>query len=105
MTADQLKHFLQGPVPLFGVMLFASFLNMLKQLADARGNGGTTTCREYLVHWPETITTLGGNVVMFGVLLLADQLNFAAAAAVGYGMNSLSDLIRPGGRSATLNSK
>lgn len=102
MTGDQLKHFLEGPIPLLGVMLFASSLNMLKQIVDARRNGSTMSCSEYLGHWPETLTTLAGNVLVFGVLVMSDQLNFASAIATGYGLNSLADMVRPGGRSAAL---
>lgn len=102
MTVEQLKALLAGPLPLLGVMLFASALNMLKQMVDARRNGSTLTCAQYLMHWPETVTTLAGNVLIFGVLVMADQLNFASAIATGYGMNSLADMVRPGGRSAAL---
>lgn len=102
MTADYIKALLAQPVWLLLVMILASFLNMLKQVVDGRRNGSTLTCIQYLGHWPETVTTIGGNVFVFFVLLLSDQLNFAAAVATGYGMNSLADLVRPGGRSAAL---
>jgi hypothetical protein len=105
MTNTELKALLEGPLPLLGVMLFASALNMLKQIVDARRNGSTLSCAEYLSHWPETLTTLAGNVLVFGVLVMSDQLNFASAIATGYGMNSLADMVRSGGRSAALAAK
>lgn len=102
MTADQLRELLQTPASLFLVMLLASIVSMLKQLTDANRNGAKVTFAEYLSHWPETVGTILANVIAFGVLVVVDQLNFASALGVGYGANSVVDLLRNGGRSASL---
>ncbi len=102
LTAEQLKDLLQTPRYLFFLMLLASFGNMLKQKGDANRNGNTVTLAQYLGHWPETFAVLIANVIAFVALIMTDQLNFASALGVGYGVNSLADLMRPGGRSASL---
>lgn len=102
MTAEQLRVLIQTPGCLFLVMMLASFCNMLKQVADAHRNGTVITLAEYLAHWPETLGTIVANVIAFGVLIVTDQLNFASALGVGYGANSVVDLMRSGGRSASL---
>lgn len=56
---------------------------------------------EYWGHLPETLVTLISNLFAFAILLMSDQLNFASAVSVGYGVNSLADLL-PKGRSLAL---
>lgn len=101
-TADQLKVILQLPVSLFALMNLASFASALQQVIDSQKNGGTATIGSYLAKWPETIAVISGNLVAFAVLILTDQLNFASALGIGYGVNTAADLMRKGGRSATL---
>lgn len=58
-------------------------------------------CRAYWSYIPETMGALVANIIAFVVLVLTDQLNFASALGVGYGANSLIDLL-PKGRSYAL---
>lgn len=102
MTTEQLQQYLENPLVLLAVMLAASAGSACKQIFDGRRNGAAVTCAQYLAHWPETLAMLGGNVLAFLLLVEVDQLNLAAAVGIGYGMNSVADLVRPGGRSATL---
>jgi hypothetical protein len=101
MTAGEIQAFLGSPVGLFIIMILASVVNGSKQIVVARQTSVTMTCWQYWSYLPETLTTLAANVLGFVVLLFTDQLNFASAIAVGYGLNSLSDLI-PKGRSYAL---
>jgi hypothetical protein len=105
MTTEQLRAYLDDPLVLLLVMLAASAGSAWKQIYDGRRNGVAVSCAEYLAHWPETLTMIGGNLLAFLLLVEVDQLNLAAAAGVGYGMNSVADLIRPGGRSAAMSTR
>jgi len=104
MTVLQLQKLILGPLGLFVIMTLSSFVNGLKQLVTARMQGTTEiTLRTYLgKYWPETLTAVIGNILAFAVLVATDQLNFASALGIGYGINSAADLIRSGGRSASL---
>jgi hypothetical protein len=101
MTADALKTLLSGPAALFALMLLASISNGLKQLLVIKQTGAPMNLWQYLAYWPETVGMLIANIIAFAVLILTDQLNFASALAVGYGTNSLVDLL-PGKRSTAL---
>jgi hypothetical protein len=103
MTAEELKTLLSTPAALFLVMLLGSLASMLKQVSDAKKNGATTTSlSSYLAHWPETLGTVITNALGFLTLVVTDQLNFASALGIGYAANSAADLLRSGGRSASL---
>ena len=56
---------------------------------------------EYWSHWPDAMATLIGNGLAFVVLIVTDSLNFFSALGIGYGVNSLTDLL-PGKRSDEL---
>lgn len=101
MTAEALKALLSAPIVLLFVMLAASAGNGLKQIAVVRQTGRSMTFIEYWGHLPETLVTLISNLFAFAILLMSDQLNFASAVSVGYGVNSLADLL-PKGRSLAL---
>lgn len=103
-TAAELKEILQTPAVLYCVMLLGSFANGLKQLRDARLNGGNSSLSSYMAHLPETLATVVTNTLAFALLIVTEQLNFAAALGIGYVANSASDLLRSGGRSASLQS-
>lgn len=102
MTAEQLKILLQTPFCLLLLMFAASFSNGLKQVATTNKAGGSVLLREYfLVHWPDTVAMIIANLIAFAILILTDQLNFASALGVGYGANSVVDLL-PGARSSVI---
>lgn len=103
MTAEELKMLLSTPAALFFVMLFGSLASMLKQISDAKKNGTDASLGSYLAHWPETAGTIITNALGFLTLVVTDQLNFASALGIGYAANSAADLLRSGGRSASLN--
>lgn len=103
MTTETLKAVLSSPGALFTLMLLASFSNGLKQLRVVRQTGTPMTVLGYLSYIPETLGMVVANVIAFAVLILTDQLNFASALGVGYGTNSLVDLL-PGKRSIALKS-
>lgn len=98
-TAQELKELLGTPVALLLLMYAASLANAIKQIIVARQAGGDVTLGAYLKYWPETVGAVIGNTIAFAVLVLTDQLNFASALGIGYGVNSAVDLIRTGGRS------
>lgn len=100
-TRDGLKAALDTPIVLLGVMLLASMTNGLKQVGTAKKAGGDMSFVEYWSHAPDTIATILGNLLAFGALILFDQLNFASALGIGYGVNSVTDLL-PGKRSGEL---
>lgn len=100
-TRDGLKALLDTPLVLFAVMLIASATNGLKQVRTAHKSGSEMSFMEYWSHWPDTLATLMGNALAFAALILFDQLNFAAALGVGFGVNSITDLL-PGKRSNAL---
>jgi hypothetical protein len=101
MTAESLKVLLSSPTALFFLMLVASVANGAKQVIVVKQTGQSMTCLQYWAHVPETLIAITTNVIAFWVLILTDQLNFASALAVGYGANSLADLL-PKGRSYAL---
>ncbi len=101
MTSDSMKAFFSSPVALLCVMLLASAGNGLKQIIVVKQTGHPMKFWEYWSYLPETLVTLISNVLAFAVLLMSDQLNLASAASVGYGLNSLADLL-PRGRSFAL---
>ena len=102
MTAEALKALLSTPIALFALMLAASLANAFKQLATANQDGGTRTLADYLAHWKETVGAVLGNVIAFAILIYTDQLNFASALGIGYGVNSAVDLLKSGGRSGAM---
>lgn len=104
MTVESVKTFLSSPGALFVMMILASVANGSKQLAVIRQTGQPISSIDYWAHLPETLATFFSNVMAFSLLLMTDQLNFASALSVGYGLNSLSDLLTKGGRSYTLKS-
>jgi hypothetical protein len=101
-TAEELKEFLQTPVALFFLMLFASVGSMLNQLIRSKRDGGEMTMAEYLKHWPEIGFAIVNNVAGWITLLMTDQLNYGSAIGVGFMANSLADQYRSGGRSADI---
>ena len=103
MTPEALKTALSSPTALFALMFLASAANGLKQLAVIRQTGTPMRFIDYLGHWQETLGVILGNLIGFAVLVLTDQLNFASALGVGFGTNSLVDLL-PGRRSIALKS-
>lgn len=103
MTPDALKTLLGSPPALFILMLLASMSSGLKQLLVIRQTGKPMSFLSYLSYWPETLGMVIANVIAFAVLILTDQLNFASALGIGYGANSVIDLL-PGKRSLALKS-
>lgn len=102
MNSDSaLKVFFSSPFALFMLMMLASLSNGLKQLMVLRQTGTPMSFTSYLGYLPETIAMFLANGIAFVVLILTDQLNFASALGIGYGTNSLVDLL-PGRRSAVL---
>ncbi len=101
LTADALKTLLSSPFSLFVLMMAASLANALKQLGVISQTGKPMTLASYMAYWPETITMILTNGIAFVVLVLTDQLNFASALGIGYGVNSVVDLL-PGKRSIDL---
>lgn len=103
MTINTLKTLLSSPLGMYVLMNSASLVNGLKQLLVIRQTGTPMSFAKYLSFWPETVAMVLSNVIAFVVLVLTDQLNFASALAVGYGTNSVVDLL-PGKRSVALKS-
>lgn len=101
MTAEEIKGVLSGPLALFALMIIASLGNGVKQLFVVKQTGTPPKFSEYLAHWPETIGMLFGNTLAFVGLIMMDQLNYVSAISVGYGINSLMDML-PGKRSLSL---
>ena len=99
-----MKEILANPIVLFAVMYVAMGLSVVKQIASARQDGiEVPSCLTYLTkYWPESVTAVFGSALAFAGLIETNTLNFASALGIGYAANSLSDLIRSGGRSATL---
>lgn len=102
-TVEGLKAFFNTPLALFGLMIVASLVNGLKQVAVAKQTGKGMTFAEYWGHVPETLAAVLGNGVAFILLITQNQLNIASAVAIGYSVNSLADFI-PKGRSFALKS-
>jgi hypothetical protein len=84
-TADDIKGILETPVALFVLMLLGSAGSILENAVDANKAG-----TPYTFSWAETLLMLGGNGAGFLVLLMSDQLNFAAVILGGYTANSLA---------------
>lgn len=104
MTTEALKHLLENPLILLAAMYIATALSAVKQIVAARRDGIVVpTCVEYFTqYWPETLVALLGNGLAFATLIATDTLNLASALGIGYATNSLADLLRPGGRSASM---
>ncbi len=98
-----IKLFMTSPVALFVLMLLASLGQGVKQLSVIKQTGTPISFGKYLSYWPETLSMLVANVIAFAVLISMGQLNIAAAIGIGYGTNSLVDLL-PGKRSLVLKS-
>lgn len=107
MTTETLKHLLEHPLILLAAMYIATALSAVKQIVSARRDGIVVpTCVEYFgKYWPETLTAILGNGLAFATLIATDTLNLASALGIGYATNSLADLLRSGGRSATMSGK
>jgi hypothetical protein len=99
MDNAAVKEILSTPVGMLMLMLAASLLGGIKHIIVAKQAGAQVSLSKYLQFWPETSAVLIGNIIAFVVLILTDQLNFASALGIGYGVNSAADLLRPGGRS------
>jgi hypothetical protein len=104
MTTEELKALLGSPLVLLAAMYIATALSAVKQIVSARRDGiAVPTCVEYFgTYWPETLTAVLGNGLAFATLIATDTLNLASALGIGYATNSLADLLRSGGRSATI---
>ncbi len=102
-SSNALKLFFSTPAALFMLMMLASLANAIKQLLVVRQTGKPMSMAQYLSHWPETLGVVIANVIGFAVLILTNQLNFAAVLGLGYGANSVVDLL-PGSRSLALKS-
>ncbi|MDP9089186.1 MAG: hypothetical protein M3O26_10665 [Pseudomonadota bacterium] len=102
-SESALKLFLSSPAALFILMMLASLSNGMKQLMVLRQTGTPMSFGAYLKYWPETTAMIIANMIAFAALVMWDQLNFASALGVGYGTNSLVDLL-PGKRSIVLKS-
>jgi hypothetical protein len=105
ITNDDIKNFMMTPFALFLVMLVGSFGSALNQIVREQRQGSTITFRAYITHWPELSAAMIANVFAWMTLLLADQLNFAAAVGIGFAANSLADQVRLKGRSEDIKSK
>ncbi len=103
-TDAALKLFLSSPAALFALMLLASMSNGLKQLLTVRQTGKPMSFGQYLSYWPETSAMVIANIIAFVALIMTDQLNFASALGVGFGTNSLVDLLPGTKRSLVLKS-
>jgi hypothetical protein len=102
MTVAQVQAWLNTPLALLILMLIASIVSAWKQIADANRNGAEVTWAAYFAHAPETVTMLLTNILAFAALINTNQLNFASALGIGWISNSAADIIRSGGRSASL---
>jgi hypothetical protein len=103
MTNETLKELLSGPAALFLMMMLASMVNGLQQLNVVRQTGTPMTAREYFFkYWPTTLGMALTNVIAFITLVMTDQLNFASALGIGYGVNSAIDLLPNSTRSHAL---
>ena len=96
-----IKLLISSPFALLVLMMVASVANGLKQLLVVRQTGTPMSLGQYLSHWPDTLAMLIGNMLAFITLIFMDQLNIVTALSVGYGINSVVDLL-PGKRSFEL---
>ncbi len=103
MTDSALKTILSSPFALLLLMLLGSAANGLKQLGVVKQTGTPMTLVKYLSYWPDTLGVLIGNLLAFAILIVMNQLNIVTALSVGYGVNSVVDLL-PGKRSLELKS-
>lgn len=94
-SSDELKDILNAPLGLLALMFAASFVSALKTLAIAKANGSGMGVADYLGYLPQTLVVIVGNLIAFAVLVLTDQLNFSSALGIGYGINSVMDLLQP----------
>lgn len=102
-TTDELKELLNAPYGLLALMFAASFVSGVKSILVARANGSQMSLGAYLGYLPQTLVAVVGNLIAFAVLVLTDQLNFASALGIGYGINSATDLFLPkSGRSGEI---
>jgi len=102
MTVDEIKIFMSEPWALFFMMLMASMLSGLEQVTTAKKDGAIVSALDYLKHWPETVSVLIANIISFLLLIEINQLNTASALGIGFGLNTLIDSLRTGGRSKFL---
>lgn len=101
-SPEALKAALSNPLLLLGVMFAGALVSGLKTIGTAKRDGSSITIGGYFGYLPETFGAVLAVFVAWGGLLIADQLNFAAAAAYGAVANTSVDLLRSGGRSAAL---
>lgn len=94
-TNDELKELLNAPYGLLALMFAASLVSGIKAITVAKANGSSMGVGGYYAYLPQTVITVVGNLIAFAVLVLTDQLNFASALGIGYGINSVTDLITP----------
>lgn len=98
-TAEDWKVILQAPAALFVLMCLASVTQALGAIVVAKRQGSSMTFGSYVTYWPETVSTLLLNMIGFAVLIMTDQLNFASALGIGFGVSNVVDLIMPKGTS------
>lgn len=96
MTAVEIKAILELPIALFILMIFGTLISMMKQYTDAKSSGSLITFNSYFFKI-ETIVAVGANILAFIGLIMTDTLNWTGALAIGYVLNSASDMVRPGG--------
>lgn len=101
-TADDWKAWLETVPALFGIMLAGSIAHGLIQQRDATNNGTPMSFTEYWSYGREIVIALILNAAAFAVLLLSNQLNFAAAFGIGMGVNAFADSFTKNGRSQAL---
>ena len=102
--SEGLKKFLEQPLFLLGVMYVGGFVSALKSVNTAQRDGSNITYVGYFTQWETLVAAILAVPIAWGSLLLADQLNFAAAAAYGAIANTGMDIL-PGKRSQTLMNK
>jgi hypothetical protein len=102
MTTESLQQLLMNPWVLFVLMIFGTVLSMLKQWKQAQMDGSTATLGTYLSHIQELLIAIGGNIIVFFLLVDSSNLNFVSALSIGYVLNSVADLNPAGTRSTTL---
>lgn len=102
----EIGELVKNPYFLLALAYVGYGLSVLKQLIDARRNGASITCREYLMgHMLETTGAVLGVVVLWLAAAETGQLNVVAALGIGYTANSGIDVFVKGGRSAALMKK
>lgn len=103
-TAEEWKAILSTPAALFVLMCLASLSQGLGTIITAKRQGSTMTVGSYLSYWPELLSTVVLNALGFATLILTDQLNFASALGIGFGLANVVDMVMPAktSRSAAL---